>query len=68
MSARNDLITGLEHQAVSPLRTEEKRAPARWRHARVERLRQRIQRGEYDIDPQLVAGAMIEYLRAARTR
>ena len=67
MSARNDLITGLEHQAVSPLRTEE-RAPARWRHARVERLRQRIQAHEYDVDPQLVAGAMIEYLRAARTR
>jgi anti-sigma28 factor (negative regulator of flagellin synthesis) len=34
----------------------------------VERLRQRVQTGSYDVDPQLVAGAMIEYLRAARTR
>ena len=68
MSARNDLITGLEHQAVSLLRTEDRRAPARWRHARVERLRQRVQTGSYEVDPHLVAGAMIEYLRAARTR
>jgi anti-sigma-28 factor FlgM len=47
---------------------DEQPRPTRWRHVRLQRLRERIQRGEYEVDSQLVAAAMIEHLRAARDR
>lgn len=47
---------------------QEQPRPTRWRQVRLQRLRERVQRGEYEVDAQLVATAMIEHLRAARTR
>jgi anti-sigma28 factor (negative regulator of flagellin synthesis) len=55
--------------ALDEARSEEEQPrPTRWRQVRLQRLRERIQRGEYEVDAQLVATAMIEHLRAARTR
>jgi anti-sigma28 factor (negative regulator of flagellin synthesis) len=61
-----DLIPDAQYGGL-PSAGEESR-PTRWRQVRLQRLRERIQRGEYEVDPDAVATAMIEHLRAARTR
>jgi anti-sigma28 factor (negative regulator of flagellin synthesis) len=61
--------TDIPHLALDGARPfDEQPRPTRWREVRLQRLRERIQRGEYEVDPHLVAAAMIEHLRAARTR